>query len=54
METELYKELNKRIEEYNQLIKKYNNSADYLKAAEYSFKISEILSIQMLMLDLNK
>lgn len=54
METKLYKALDKRIEDYNKKIIHYNKMCDYNRAAEYSFKISEIISIQMLMLELDK
>lgn len=54
METKLYKILNDRIEEYKIKVTHYNKMCDYNRAAEHSFKISEILSIQMLMIELSK
>lgn len=54
METKLYKALDERIKEYNKKITHYNKICDYNRASEFSFKISEIISIQMLMIELSK
>lgn len=54
MENKLYQILNERIEDYKKREDHYNKLCDYYRASEFSFKISEILSIQMLMIELSK